>query len=303
MVLQFLTAMGNISTMSTLRADVYVAPQISFKKPDGKPGGFWSPISCTLIHGDNEAILVDTPITDAQTKDLADWMEKILNGRKRLTTIYITHGHGDHWFGIPYLMKRFPGVEAVATPAVIIHMKDQIEPKKFKSSWSSQFPGEINENFQVAKPLPTSSNIFLEDRVLHVVEVGQADTHDSTILWVPDLKLAVCGDVVYGDVHQMLAEANTKEKRAAWIASIRKVEALKPEMVVPGHKRASEIDGTFHLTETRKYIETFEELLEGGAKDARELTKLMLERYPTRCNRSALIMGCINAFKGSSNKL
>lgn len=200
-------------------------------------------------------------------------------------------------------MKRFPGVEAVATPAVITHMESQIESNKFKSSWGSQFPGEINENFQVAKPLPTGCNIFLEDCVLHAVEVGQADTHDSTILWVPELKLAVCGDVVYGDVHQMLAEANTKEKRAAWISSIRKVEALKPEMVVAGHKRATEIDGSFHLTETRKYIEAFEELLEGGAKDAPELNKLMLERYPSRYNPGALVIGCISAFRGSSNKL
>jgi glyoxylase-like metal-dependent hydrolase (beta-lactamase superfamily II) len=138
--------------MSTLRADVYVAPPIPFKKPDGKQGGFWSPISSTLIHGDKEAVLVDTPITDAQTKDLADWIEKILAGRKRLTTIYITHGHGDHWFGIPYLAKRFPGVKTVATRAVVEHMKGQIEPKAFKQSWYSQFPGgQIDENFILAR--------------------------------------------------------------------------------------------------------------------------------------------------------
>jgi glyoxylase-like metal-dependent hydrolase (beta-lactamase superfamily II) len=91
------------------------------------------------------------------------------------------------------------------------------------------------------------------------------------------LKLAICGDVVYGDVYQMLGECNTKEKRAAWIASIRKVESLEPELVVPGHKKAGEIDVTCHLAATRKYIETFERLLESGAKDARQLSQDMLK--------------------------
>jgi glyoxylase-like metal-dependent hydrolase (beta-lactamase superfamily II) len=153
----------------------------------------------------------------------------------------------------------------------------------------------------LATPLP-SNEFFLEDHSLQVLEVGQSDTHDSTVLWVPDIKLAVCGDVVYGDVHQMLGEANTKEKRAGWIASIRKVEALKPDIVVAGHKRASEVDGSFHLAESIKYIESFEEFLEGGAKDARELSKLMTERYPTRYNPGALIIGCMAAFRKPSNK-
>jgi glyoxylase-like metal-dependent hydrolase (beta-lactamase superfamily II) len=288
--------------MSTLRADVYVAPPIAFKRPDGKDGGFWSPITSTLIHGDKEAILVDTPITISQTKDLADWIEKVLGGRKRLTTIYITHGHGDHWFGIPYLVKRFPGVEAVAMPAVISHMKNQINPDTYKKTWGSQFPGQIDEEFKLPRPLP-GNELVLEGHMMQVVEVGQADTHDSTILWVPDIRLAVCGDVVYGDVHQMLGEANTRDKREGWISSIRKVEALKPEIVVAGHKRAGEVDGTYHLAESRKYIETFQALLDGGAKDARELSRLMLDRYPTRYNPGALIIGCINAFKRSSNKL
>ena len=44
---------------------------------------------------------------------------------------------------------------------------------------------------------------------MQIVEVEHPDTYNLTTLWVPDLKLAVCGDVVYGDVHQILAEAKT----------------------------------------------------------------------------------------------
>ncbi|KAH8807839.1 beta-lactamase-like protein [Xylogone sp. PMI_703] len=287
--------------MPTLRADVFVSPPIPWKKPDGRDGGLWSPISCTLIHGDKEAVLVDTPITVTQNRDLGDWIEKTIPDKK-LTTIYITHGHGDHFFGIGDLVKRFPGAKAVATAATVEHMKQQVDPKSYKKTWGSQFPGQIDETFQLAAPLPATNEFYVDGHVLRVIEVGQADTYDSTVLWVPNLRLAVCGDVVYGDVHQMLGETNTKEKRDGWIESIKKVEALKPELVVPGHKRASEMDGTFHLAETRKYIETFEELL-AESKNARELGQAMLKRYPTRFNPGALFVGCMSAFKSPSNKL
>jgi len=138
---------------------------------------------------------------------------------------------------------------------------------------------------------------------LQAIEVGHADTRSSTVLWAPSLKLAVCGDVVYGDVHQMLGECNTKEKRDGWIASIRKVEALGPELVVARPRRSSEVDGSFHLKNTREYMEAFEEFWRGVAKDARELSESMMKRYPTRFNAGALIVGCVNAFKKPAGKL
>jgi hypothetical protein len=47
-----------------------------------------------------------------------------------------------------------------------------------------------------------------------LLKSDRADTYDSTILWIPDLLVAVCGGVVYRNVHRMLAEMNTNgEKR------------------------------------------------------------------------------------------
>lgn len=283
--------------MPTLRADVYVACAIPWLKPNGKEGGLWSPISCTLIHGEKDAVLVDTPITTGQTTDLINWIKKRIPA-KRLTTIYITHGHGDHFFGIPTILRHFPTARPVATFGTVQHMKQQIEEPFFSRSWGSQFPGQIDNPFHLADPLPFHNEIYLEGHTLKAIEVGQADTYASTILWVADIKLAVCGDVIYGDVHQMLGECNTKDKRDGWIESISKVEALKPELVIPGHKQAGELDGTFHIAESRRYIEAFEKLL-GQSKGPRELAQAMLKEFPTRFNPGALYMGAIAAFPTS----
>ncbi|KAH7165210.1 beta-lactamase-like protein [Dactylonectria macrodidyma] len=285
--------------MAELRSAVYVAPPIpAIRPPPANITAPWSPISCTLIYSAQEAVLVDTPISIKQTEDLIKWIETIAPNRK-LSYIYITHGHGDHFFGLPLLLKHFPKAVPVATSATVEHMKQQIQEPYFSETWEYRFPGQIHRPFVVAQPLSQDSGLQfkLQDRwIFQAIECGHSDTHDSTILWVPDLKLAVCGDVVYGQVHQMLFEANTKAKREEWTRAIEKVEALNPAYVVPGHRQAEEIDGVWHLAATKKYIEDFGRVLEKNPKDAKEVIARMMELYPDRYNTGALALSAVGAF-------
>ncbi|KAI0427462.1 Metallo-hydrolase/oxidoreductase [Xylaria sp. FL1042] len=282
--------------MTSLRSAVYVAPPISIV---GRRGAWWSPISCTLVYSEREAVLVDTPITIQQTEALITWIEKIAPKRK-LRFIYITHGHGDHFFGIPILLKRFPEAVPIATLATVKHMEQQVEEKAFSETWEARFPGQIYKPFTLAQAIPEGWNLQfkLDDRwVFRAVPCGHTDTYDSTVLWVPDLRLAICGDVVYGQVHQMLMEANTKAKREEWIRAVEKVEALKPVYVVPGHKQAEEIDGIWHLASTKKYIQDFGEVLESDPRNEAEVFSKMLGLYPDRLNPGALKLSAMGVFK------
>src|ERR1700676_4650000 len=88
--------------------DVFVSARIPVVTSDLAPGETeikWTPISSTLISGDREAVLVDTPITVDQSKKLLDW---IVKSGKNLTAIYATHGHGDHFFGVNAIQQKFP---------------------------------------------------------------------------------------------------------------------------------------------------------------------------------------------------
>jgi glyoxylase-like metal-dependent hydrolase (beta-lactamase superfamily II) len=102
--------------MSPLNWDVFVTPGIPITAKDLPPGinqAMFQAIASTLIYGRRDAVLVDAFMTIKQADDLVDWISA---SGKNLTTIYITHGHGDHWFGIGTLLERFPNAKAVAIP-------------------------------------------------------------------------------------------------------------------------------------------------------------------------------------------
>src|ERR1700758_3257922 len=108
-----------------LQWEVFVSAQIPVVTSDFPPGASeikWSPISSTLISGKRDAVLADTAITVDQNEKLVDW---IAARGKNLTTIYATHGHGDHIFGVKTIQKTFPKARFVATRDVIAVMQKQ----------------------------------------------------------------------------------------------------------------------------------------------------------------------------------
>src|ERR1700676_317086 len=127
----------------SLTWDVFLAPSIPAITSDLPPGEKqrpWPPISSTLVSGERDAVLVATPITVEQARALANWL--VASG-KNLTTIYATHGHGDHFFGTSTVLERFPGARFVARPDVIKVMRQQASPESLATFWNPRFPGQI----------------------------------------------------------------------------------------------------------------------------------------------------------------
>jgi glyoxylase-like metal-dependent hydrolase (beta-lactamase superfamily II) len=278
--------MTNIETRDiALNWDVFVTsgiPVVTSDLPPGTQQRMWSPTSSTLIYGKRDAVLVDAFFTVEQADALVKW---VAASGKNLTTIYITHGHGDHFFGIGALLDRFPNARAVATPAVVKLMHQQASPEFVANFWSVSFPGQIPDRLVIAEELK-GNVIDLEGRDLVVVEVGHSDTDHTTCLHIPSVGLVVAGDVAYNDVHLYLVESNAHTRRE-WIAALDTIESLNPRAVIAGHKRPGNDDGPRIIEETRQYIRAFDRLVE-TTTTARELYDQMLSLYPDRVNPGML---------------
>ena len=180
---------------------------------------------------------------------LADWIET--KGR-RLSRIYITHGHGDHWLGLARLVQRFPGAIGLATAEVLAQAADPA----MAGYWEALFPGEIpGAGEKVLPQLLSADTLDLEGNELRVLRIGQADTAQSTVLHVPSLAAAVTGDLADNQVHMMTAETGGPE-REQWITNLDAVAALKPAFVVAGHKKVDNDNDPKIIAESQQYLRT-----------------------------------------------
>ena len=281
---------------STLRADLHVTDLIPIVTTKPLPFGIpqtWSHMASTLISGEKEAILIDPPLTIKQGDEIAAWIKQVL-GKKQLTNIYITHGHGDHYFALGPLLKHFPNAKAYATKATMEHMKGQIEPQFFASWWEASFPTQLDQPIGLIQQL-SGNKLSLEGHDINIVEAGHSDTDDSTFVHIPDLDMVVAGDICYNELHQWLVESTDEASRNAWIAALQKIAALKPATVIASHKRPGAVDGINNVYSTIEYIRSFGEF-KTQSTNAAELYHKMIAKYPTRINPIILWLGCQSNF-------
>lgn len=250
--------------------------------PPGKESLSWVANTTTLFWGERDAVLVDTFLSDAQTSVLADFIES--KGRT-LRSIYLTHAHPDHFFGLTKLLQRFPQARAIARPNVVDAMRATSSPRVLESNWKRRFPGLVPDRLTVAQVLE-NDRFELEGHEFRVIDFGHTDTDDTTGLHVPSLDLVVSGDAVYNEVHPFLVETD-RAGRKAWLAALDRIEAVRPKIVIVGHGPLTPDNSPRHIEATRRYIEDFDRL-DGETTTALDLYDAMLALYPERVNPGSL---------------
>jgi glyoxylase-like metal-dependent hydrolase (beta-lactamase superfamily II) len=276
--------MSTVDATSTLTYDVFIndpPPQDGYL-PNGEPKLF-SPQASTLIYGSEDAVLTDPPMTVTQAEALGDWVAA--KGRN-VTHIFVTHGHGDHWFASELLAKRF-GARVVASAGTIAQMRLNLAQRPLL--WDKIYK-DVAPTAVTAVTVP-DDRFSLERHELAIVEVGDTDSGDTTVLHVPDLDLVVAGDVIYNGVHMYLAQAAIVGGFGPWREAIDEVEALAPRHIVCGHQNNElDDDAARTIAETRQYLDDADELLR-TQKTAVDFFNAKIARYPDHLGRTVLWVG------------
>ena len=250
--------------------------------PPGKEDLAWVTNTVTLIYGQRDAVLVDTFLSEQQSEELVEW---VVESGKNLTAIYVTHAHGDHFFGLKLLVDTFPNAKAIATAPIVAAIQNQIKPDFMKTVWEPRFQGQLPSQL-IAPEVLEGDTFYLEGEELKVVELGHTDTSHSTALHVPSLDFVISGDCVYNNTHLYLAECDEGACRE-WLRALDKIESLLPKAVVAGHGVLDPDSSPRHIEETRRYLRDFIASL-ASSSTATELYETMLSLYPNRVNPGSL---------------
>lgn len=251
-----------IALTSLVSALSFAAP-LNVEAINAGPGGFL--VTSTLITGEKEAVLVDAQLTLSEAHRVA---AKVLESGKTLTTIVITHGHPDHFFGLEVFKAQFPGAKIIASAKVVAEAKADAGPSL--TQWKPVFGANLT-SAPVFPEVFDGKSIELEGQKLELIALGEGESHDGTAVWVPSAQTLIAGDVVFDGVHAWLAEAGSQARRDSWLKNLATLKALKPKVVIGGHRAPDAKSAPESLDAVAAYVRDFG-AAQAKAKTAAELT-------------------------------
>ncbi|MCO4203004.1 Vmh family MBL fold metallo-hydrolase [Aeromonas taiwanensis] len=228
------------------------------------------PVSSELVSGEKEAILIDAQfgVNDGQAL-----VELIKQSGKKLTTVYISGGDPDFYFGLEPIKAAFPDVKVLASQHVVDHIK---QTKDAKLAYWGPILGKQAPKTLVVPQVMTASHLTLEGERIEIKEMNTPNAY----LWAPSIKTAFGGVPVYSGVHVWMADSQSKAARTEWVNALDRMLALKPERVIPGHFLGEAPKGTQAVTFTRDYVLRFEQAL-ASTKGSGPLIDALKQAYPS----------------------
>lgn len=198
-------------------------------------------------------------------------VELIRQSGKELTTVYITGGDPDFYFGLQPIVEAFPQVKIKATATIVDHIN---HTKDQKIGYWGPILGEGAPS-QLYVPEVYNGDILLEGEKIELKEAG---THNA-YYWIPSLKTALGGVSTYSGIHVWMADSQTKEERLEWVASLDRMKQLKPKRVIPGHYLGQVPPRVEAVDFTKQYVMDWQRYVEQSSNSTQLIEKITAQ-YP-----------------------
>ncbi|RDE19843.1 MBL fold metallo-hydrolase [Motiliproteus coralliicola] len=229
-------------------------------------------VNSVLVTGEQDAVLIDAQFSRAHAHRV---VAEILDSGKNLTTVYVSHGDPDYYFGLEVIKAAFPQVEIYASQPTIDWINNTVEKKV--AFWGPKMGTNAPDRPIIPQLLP-KQGLSLEGKALEVKGLD-SDYPGRSYVWIPAIKAVVGGVNVYSDLHLWVADAQSKADRQGWMTVLEGIEALQPKQVIPGHANAGAPRGLAAVNFTKDYLQRFETELDRSA-DSSVLIESMQGLYP-----------------------
>ncbi len=225
-----------------------------------------------LVTGESEAIVVDAAFTRADGHRIA---AEVLDSGKRLTTVVVTAGDPDFYFGAEVIADAFPGATFQAPADVIEHIRHSYEGKL--QAWAHLGPNLPTRLVDITTL--TSPTLTVDETTIEVRRGSEQLGDRSWYLFEPASRSLLGGVLLFEGLHVWTADSATPDLRAEWIKVLGDLAALEPSYVVAGHRVAGSPTDLTAIAHTRDYLEQFEEIV-AAAADAAGAEAALLSAFP-----------------------
>jgi glyoxylase-like metal-dependent hydrolase (beta-lactamase superfamily II) len=245
---------------------------VSIKVFTSQDDQFWT--NSVMIEGVHEVMLVDAQLTKTNAERV---LQAIRETHKPLSLIYITHEHADHFLGLEVFRGAYPSVRIIATSAVVARINQVYQEKIDK--WKQLLGSDAATHVVPIEPFD-GDTITFDSSHIEVLKHIRGDTDENTMLWIPERRILVGGDVVFSDMHVYTAETDSLA-RVTWLHSLNAIRAMRPSVVIPGHsKSGARLDASTAVDFTETYLRVLEEELK-QAQGPEGLIEAMKDRFPS----------------------
>ena len=215
--------------------------------------GSWCLNNPAFVTAGDQVIAVDACATERRTRLFRDAIARI--SAQPVRTLINTHAHLDHTFGNYLFAEDAVIVGHANCRAEILHDAPQL-PDRARQMFPSVEWGAI----EVVAPSVTFDDrlsLYAGELELQLIYVSPAHTNTDAIVWLPERKLVIAGDMVF---HQGTPFA-LMGSVAGWLDALDRVRALGAEAVIPGH---GPVDGPEVLDDVADYLRFVQQSAKAG---------------------------------------
>ncbi len=258
--LAFLALATAISAQSKLQLKVFTGT-----------GAIGYDVNSTMISGEKDMLVIDPQFTLSEAHRLA---AEILESKKNLTTIYITHAHPDHLFGLAVLHQAFPSARIVALPATVNAAKGAWPARQ--KFWFPTYGNNIPGPDPVLPEALSTPMLTLEGEQFPITGDVRGDGPGNSFVYIPSLKAVVAGDTVFDRVYFGVPKDKARED---WMKTLDQISALKPAILIPGHQGPGAKHDMSAIAFMKKYIADWDANV-ARSKTPAEMRARVLKQYP-----------------------